>query len=442
MKDVYELLDSLHIKKEDIITVAVSYGPDSMFLLNLLKNKYKENKIICCHVHHNHRKESDYEKDSLEKYCMKNNIIFEFMKIDKYKNDKFTEEEAREKRYEFFDKVLKKYNSKYLFTAHHGDDLIETVLMKISRGSSLIGYSGINLISKRDSYSIIRPLLYLTKDDINKACIKESIPFAVDNSNMSDEYKRNRYRKYVLPKLKDENKLIHRKFIDFSLELKKYDDYVSKMVSKIYPNVVNDDKIDISKLLKEDDLIIEKVIEKYLFSVYKKDIGRVTSKNKNDILKMLKSKRPNSILSMPNNKKLIKDYNKIYFADDIIYNNWCFTFDNELHLPNGYIIKQIDKLGDTTNFFTAFNSSEISLPITVRTKKDGDKISVLNLSGFKKLKDIYIDEKLNMKQRRNQPVVTDSNDKIIWLPGLKKSKYDRSKTGNYDIILEYYKEEQ
>lgn len=442
MKDVYKFLDSLHIKKEDIITVAVSYGPDSMFLLDLLKNKYKENKIICCHVHHNHREESNLEKEALEKYCMKNNIIFEFMKIDKYKNNKFTEEEARKKRYEFFDKVLKKYNSKYLFTAHHGDDLIETILMKISRGSSLKGYSGINLISKRDSYSIIRPLLYLTKDDINKACIKENIPFAVDNSNTSDEYKRNRYRKYVLPKLKDENKLIHRKFVDFSLELKKYDDYVSKMVLKIYPNVVKDDKINISLLLKEDDLIIEKVIEKYLFSVYKKDIGKVTSKNKNDILKMLKSKRPNSILSMPNNKKLIKDYNKIYFADDIIYNNWCFIFDKELHLPNGYVIKQIDKLGDTTNFYAAFNSSEISLPIIVRTKNDGDRISVLNLSGFKKLKDIYIDEKLSMKQRHNQPVVTDSNDKIIWLPGLKKSKYDRSKRGNYDIILEYYKEEQ
>ena len=407
MKDVYKFLDSLHIKKEDIITVAVSYGPDSMFLLDLLKNKYKENKIICCHVHHNHREESNLEKDALEKYCMKNNIIFEFMKIDKYKNNKFTEEEAREKRYEFFDKVLKKYNSKYLFTAHHGDDLIETILMKISRGSSLKGYSGINLISKRDSYSIIRPLLYLTKDDINKACIKENIPFAVDNSNTSDEYKRNRYRKYVLPKLKDENKLIHRKFVDFSVELKKYDDYVSKMVLKIYPNVVKNDKINISLLLK-----------------------------------MLKSKRPNSILSMPNNKKLIKDYNKIYFADDIIYNNWCFIFDKELHLPNGYVIKQIDKLGDTTNFYAAFNSSEISLPIIVRTKSDGDRISVLNLSGFKKLKDIYIDEKLSMKQRHNQPVVTDSNDKIIWLPGLKKSKYDRSKRGNYDIILEYYKEEQ
>ena len=214
------------------------------------------------------------------------------------------------------------------------------------------------------------------------------------------------------------------------------------MVLKIYPNVVKDDKINISLLLKEDDLIIEKVIEKYLFSVYKKDIGKVTSKNKNDILKMLKSKRPNSILSMPNNKKLIKDYNKIYFADDIIYNNWCFIFDKELHLPNGYVIKQIDKLGDTTNFFTAFNSSEISLPIIVRTKNDGDRISVLKLSGFKKLKDIYIDEKLSMKQRHNQPVVTDSNNEIIWLPGLKKSKYDRSKRGNYDIILEYYKEEQ
>ena len=161
MKDVYTFLKSLKIKDDDTLVVAVSYGPDSMFLLHLLKKKYAKNKIVCCHVHHNHRKESDLEAKELKKYCLLNDIIFEFMKIDSYKNNKFTEEEARNKRYKFFDEILTKYDSKYLFTAHHGDDLVETILMKISRGSSFKGYAGISLISNRKNYKIMSVNLLL-----------------------------------------------------------------------------------------------------------------------------------------------------------------------------------------------------------------------------------------------------------------------------------------
>ena len=115
MNEVESFLNSLNIKKNDVLVVAVSYGPDSMFLLDLLKNKYTSNKIICAHVHHNHRKESDEEARLLKEYCVKNRLIFEFMKIDKYNNGGFSEEEARNKRYEFFDTLMAKYDSKYLF---------------------------------------------------------------------------------------------------------------------------------------------------------------------------------------------------------------------------------------------------------------------------------------------------------------------------------------
>ncbi len=147
MDSVYKFIDSLNIKSEYVVT-AISGGPDSMFLLEVLK-KYNF-KIVVCHVHHNHRAESDNEALMVEEYCKKNNMIFEFMKIEEYTNNTFTEVEARELRYKFFDKVLKKYNSDILFTAHHGDDLIETVLMRLTRGSSLKGYAGFEPISKRN----------------------------------------------------------------------------------------------------------------------------------------------------------------------------------------------------------------------------------------------------------------------------------------------------
>ena len=202
MKLVYDFLEKLYINKDDNIVVAVSYGPDSMMLLDVIKNFYKENKIICAHVHHNHRKESDMEALELESYCKKNDITFEMMKINAYKNNKFTEEEARNKRYEFFDELMKKYESKYLFTAHHGDDLVETILMRLARGSSLKGYSGISLISKRGCYNLVRPLLYVTKEDILSYCENNKISYAVDKSNLDNNYTRNRYRNKVLPLLK------------------------------------------------------------------------------------------------------------------------------------------------------------------------------------------------------------------------------------------------
>lgn len=441
MNLVDEFLKTLNIEKYEVLIVAVSYGPDSMTLLEHLSKFYSENKIICAHVHHNHRKESDYEAKKLKKYCLDNNIIFEMMKIEEYKNNKFTEAEAREKRYKYFEELLKKYNSKYLFTAHHGDDLIETVLMKIVRGSTLKGYSGINLVSKRDSYSIIRPLLYMTKEQILDYCNKNNINYAVDKSNDDIIYTRNRYRKNILPLLKLENKNVHQKFIEFSKELDKYDKFVNKIVCNIYEKSVVNNEILTDYLIDCDDLIIDKVVSKYLFDNYKENIGKINKKHTDFIKKMIKSNKPSILFSMPDNKRIIKDYNKIYFDNKNCYNSYCYKFDNVVKLDNGYNIEKINTLENTTNYITALDSTEISLPLYIRNRKDGDVIDVLGLNGTKKVKDIFINEKISRNVRDNYPLVVDSKSNVIWIPGIKKSKYDKSKHGKYDIIIKYYKEE-
>ena len=157
-----ELLKNYNNIKDKYIIVGVSAGPDSMALLHMLKNNLK-NKIVCAHINHNVRKESDEEELYLKEFCERNDIIFESMKIENYHKNNF-ENEAREKRYAFYEKILKKYKSHYLFLAHHGIDLIETILMKIKRGSNLEGYAGIREVSTLDNYKIIRPLLSLTKE--------------------------------------------------------------------------------------------------------------------------------------------------------------------------------------------------------------------------------------------------------------------------------------
>ena len=150
MKESLDFLKKLNIDKN--VVLACSGGPDSMCLLHMLKNNGYN--VICAHVNHNLRTVSEEEYKFVENYCKDNNIIFEGMKIQNYKNNKFTENEARKKRYDFFIDVLKKYNYKVLITAHHGDDLIETILMRIIRGSNLNGYKGFSKSSKFKNYLI------------------------------------------------------------------------------------------------------------------------------------------------------------------------------------------------------------------------------------------------------------------------------------------------
>ena len=103
--------------KGNIVVAAISGGPDSMLLLDiLLKLRNKLNiKIIVAHVHHNLRKESDIEARFVEDFCNSNNLIFEYKKIDNYPNNKFSEDTARKIRYDFFDEIVKNqrlYNCK------------------------------------------------------------------------------------------------------------------------------------------------------------------------------------------------------------------------------------------------------------------------------------------------------------------------------------------
>ena len=423
MKDVFDFLNYLNIKDEYIV-VAVSYGPDSMFLLDILKNKYK--KIVCAHVNHNLRLESENEQKELEKYCKKNNIIFEVMKIDKYSNNKFTESEARTKRYNFFDSLMKKYDSRYLFTAHHGDDLVETVLMRMVRGSSISGYSGIKLISNRSNYKIVRPLLYLTKDQILNNCKDLNIPFAVDKSNLNNKYTRNRYRNKILPLLKEENKNVHLKFLEFSSKIQDYENYIQKVIDEKYNKIISDNVIDLDKLNSEESLIIDKIIEKYLFNNYNEEISLITDKNINEFHKLLSSSNANLFMTFPNKKVLVKSYNKIYFDKKKVYNDFCYEFKDCISLPNGYKVFKVEELDDTSNYETALYSSDIKLPIYIRNRKPRDKIEILGMTGSKKLKDVFINSKINIENRNNYPVVVDSDNNVLWLPGLKKSKYDKS----------------
>ena len=437
MENVYLFINNLDIKNKTVVA-AISGGPDSMLLIDTLVNLKKNLniKIVVAHVHHNLRKQSDDEAIQVENYCNKNNLIFEMMKINKYPNNKFNEETARKIRYDFFEKILKKYNSDILFTAHHGDDLIETILMRLTRGTSLKGYAGFEAISTRLGYKIVRPLIYLTKSEILDILEEKNIKFANDMSNTSDMYTRNRYRKYILPELKKENKNVHYKFIEFNKKILCADEYIKKQTDLAYSKCINETSIDIEKFNKFDYIIRIYILERYLKEIYKDNIISINDRHINMIIYNIINK-VNTKFNLPLNKKGIIEYNKFRIINNVSSNNYEYTFTDEIKLPNGKTIKVDNDTKLTTNYVIHLNSKEIKLPFHVRCKKNGDRMIIKNMSNEKKISDIFTDFKLSKELRDDYPIVTDDTGKIIWIPGIKKSYLDRKKEKKYDIILKY-----
>ena len=156
---------------------------------------------------------------------------------------------------------------------------------------------------------------------------------------------------------------------------------------------------------------------------------------------MIESDKPNVELILPN-MRVVKEYNKLILNVD---KNEVINYKEELkdcvETPCG-IIKLIDEdKKDKSNYIIRLNSKDIRLPLYVRNRKDGDKIHVKNMDGTKKINDIFIDNKVSKYLRDVYPIIVDSDDKIIFIPGIKKSNLDIPIDKEYDIIIKYILEE-
>lgn len=440
MNESYEFLKKSILKYGDTVVIGCSGGPDSMALLHMLERLRNELdiSIVCAHVNHNIRKESKEELKFLENYCLNHSITFESMIIKNYGDDNF-HNEARTIRYSFFSDVIKKYNAKYLLTAHHGDDLIETILMRIVRGSTLKGYSGFNKIIKMTNYTILRPLIFVTKDEIIKYDKVHKIPYVVDKSNTSDKYTRNRYRKYILPFLKKEDPLVHQKFMKFNEILLEYNDYIDKEMLKKINAIYNQNCLKIDEFKKLDPIFQNKAIYLMLENIYQDDLFLITDEHVKLILKLINSDKANTYVYLPNNIKIIKSYDILKVTKDTEESiNYDIEIDEYTMLPNGKYIEEIKTTTSNDNNICRLNSKDITLPLHVRTRRNGDKMIVKGMIGHKKLSEVFINAKILPEDRDLWPVVVDSKEEIVWIPGIKKSKFNVDKNEKCDIILKYH----
>ena len=435
MEEVINYIKNLNINSK--VVLACSYGPDSMCLLDILKKL--DINVIVAHVNHKLRSESDLEYELLEKYCIENNLIFEGYAIDDYPKGNI-ENIARIKRYNFFEKIVRKYDANYLFTAHHGDDLVETVLMRISRGSSFKGYAGFNIFTKTDKYNLVRPLIFVTKNDIEKYNKINNIPYAIDKTNLELVHTRNIYRHKILPEFKEINPKIHKKFIKFSNNIIDYYNYVDEEVIG-YKSVLYDEKkyLDINEVINLPEFIVKLLVQKILFEIYNDDISRINDKHVRLVMDLIYSGKANKVINLPENKEVYKFYNKIEIKDKENINNYDYELNNEINLELGKIFKVDFTDIVKSNYLIRLNFKDIKLPIHVRNRTNGDKMELKN--GTKKVGEILSEAKINRLDRDRYPIVCDDNNKILWIPGVKKSKFDRQINEDYDIIIKYIKKE-
>ncbi len=427
------------LQKNDTIVIGVSGGSDSMCLLQLLidlKEDYHL-KLICAHVNHGKRKESEEEKEFVENFCQKNNCIFEYQKLN-FKNEKNFENQAREKRYAFYNTLIEKYQANYLMTAHHGDDLIETVLMRLTRGSNVHGYSGFAIVTEYQNYKLVRPLIFATKEEIEEYNRINKIEYRIDKTNESDAYTRNRYRHHLLPFLKEENKNIHKKFLRFSEELSLIDEYLEKQTKIALTSVYDFGTVNLHEFKKLDLVLQRRVIEYALKEEYKNNIHFVNDCHVKLILDLCHSNKPNLKLNLPLKRILQKSYEKVFFSYIHDMKSQEYILEENVKLNELESIIKIDATNILkSNYILRLDSKEIALPLKVRKRKSSDRMHIKNMQGTKKVKDIFINEKIPMEKRDTWPVVIDANDNILWLPGLKKSNFDKNKDEFYDIIYKY-----
>ncbi|UZN42736.1 tRNA lysidine(34) synthetase TilS [Lactobacillus sp. IBH004] len=204
------------------LVVAVSGGPDSLALLDLLyqiKEQYQF-RLLAAHLDHQLRPDSFKEEKVISAYCQNKSI--------ELINEKWpqslqplggVEAAARKYRYDFLVKIMRNYQGDYLLTAHHMDDLLENILLKFIRSGNPSEMNSLRAISEMQGMTLLRPLLNVTKADLLEYDKKHHIPYVIDQTNNEDDTLRNRLRHHVIPLLKKENKKIGQNALRFSKEV-------------------------------------------------------------------------------------------------------------------------------------------------------------------------------------------------------------------------------
>ncbi|MDF7672599.1 tRNA lysidine(34) synthetase TilS [Lactobacillus sp. ESL0701] len=220
------------------LVVATSGGPDSMALLAMLSYLQKKYhlKIVAAHLDHQLRPDSSAEAAVIEQYCSGKQIkiINTVWPVELHPHTGI-EAAARAFRYSFLAKVMRQEHGDYLLTAHHGDDLLENILLKFIRSGNPSEMNSLQPVSQWQGVLLLRPLLTYSKEQLFEYDHDEQVPFVEDTTNAADDVLRNRLRHHVVPLLKQENRAIGLNALRYSKQMSILTDLAARAFAAVTP---------------------------------------------------------------------------------------------------------------------------------------------------------------------------------------------------------------
>lgn len=425
------------IQPYDRIIVGISGGADSVCLLHLLWRLQAEYQleIYGVHVHHGLRKEADKDAQYVKEFTASLQIPCQIYYVNvpkEAKRRKLGEEETgRQLRYEIFQKEAASKKVNKIAVGHHMNDQGETFLMRLMRGSGSLGLGSM----KKVEGNIIRPLLGFTRQEVEKYCLEQQLYYCQDHTNELSAYTRNRIRLELIPYIQQyfNPNIIHTLYQTAEL-LNEQEEYMEKETIKLYPNcVVEEDTLFRvnTDVLQDYDIVIQKrILYKALtrFAQHKRDIGYV---HIGSILQLMERQSGKEI-HLPYNIIVKKQYMHLVFTQgSFSVQGYCYS----LKIPGNQYIPEINKWIQTeiiekeqqrneflqNNYTNYLDYDKIKDELVLRTRQSGDVIALSNVSGFKKIKDFFIDNKIPYEQRQQIPLLA-QNKEILWIVGYRYSK--------------------
>lgn len=314
------------INANDKIVLGVSGGPDSLFMLDIL-NKLKEKlqfEIVVAHINHMIREEANEEEQFVKEFCEKINVEFysKRIEVEKYANNNKIglEEAGRKIRYEFFDEVADMTKSNKIAIAHNKNDKVETIIMNLLRGSGVTGLQGIQPIKDN---KIIRPIIEIERQDIEKYCKENNLEPRIDISNFDNTYTRNKVRNVVIPYIKEEfNPNFVETITRLSEVITEENKFLKNITEQRYSEILIERKhdqiaLDLKKFNSEENVIKNRLIL-HTVSQLNGNTQGIEKIHIQDIIKLCSNNIGNKFLT-PNKKVkvLIKD-KKIFFIKTIM----------------------------------------------------------------------------------------------------------------------------
>lgn len=429
--------------KEDKIAIALSGGVDSIVLFHLLVTEYKDSykELVVFHINHGLREESYEEAEFVERFVKDFDVKFykEELNMSDLERDSHTSEEmlARELRYQAFNKMAKLEGVTKLLTAHHKNDQVENILMRLLTGRSIDHSLAICEEIEMAGLTIYRPLLNSLKAELEEYAKEKNLHYYVDATNFDTDYTRNNIRHNIVPLLNDINSGSFDNLINFANYYQNINNNLKKAILSNKDNYIfsrDEDKISLVK-----DKFLELNEEEMYFllkDIITNELGILDVKQRAifDVVSSLKKNSGNKSYDLKNNLKIISQYETLYIHKiekkcyndkiEIIIDKICENSVYEFY-QNKFIIST-----DAKDSEIGFNKSE--LPLLITTKKEGDRVRRGEIN--KKLSRIFIDEKVPKKLRDTLPVIRNNKGEVLGVLGI-GTRVNKNKIYDYYIKM-------